>query len=158
MPAQACAAGRAVRGGPHAAPHRTLHAVTVSANLAVVAVASFAWNAVVHGSRGDREWLRVGEQGGVLQSVDVEGSLAPDSRWQSSRFLELEQYMLKFLTGALPPVPHALGLCLNASTGAWQSPGVAGLDKSSMLCFLRCCTPIPVASQPPHRTACMLLH
>lgn len=41
-----------------------------------------------------------GEQGGVLQSVDVEASLSPDARWQASRFLALEQYMLKFLTGA----------------------------------------------------------
>lgn len=41
----------------------------------------------------------VGEQGGVLQSVDVEASLSPDARWQASRFLELEQYMLRFLTG-----------------------------------------------------------
>eukprot|EP00892_Ulva_mutabilis_P005497 jgi/Ulvmu1/3319/UM155_0002.1 len=41
-----------------------------------------------------------GEQGGVLQSVDVEGSLSPDARWQASRFLALEQYMLRFLTGS----------------------------------------------------------
>lgn len=37
--------------------------------------------------------------GGVLQSVDVEEVLGPDERWQNSRFLELERFMLRFLTG-----------------------------------------------------------
>ena len=41
-----------------------------------------------------------GQQGGVLQSVDVEEVLGPDERWQRSKFLELERYMLRFLTGA----------------------------------------------------------
>lgn len=39
-------------------------------------------------------------QGGVLQSVDVAEVLGPDERWQSSKFLELERFMLGFLTGA----------------------------------------------------------
>ena len=39
------------------------------------------------------------EQHGVLQSLDVESKLEPDTQWQASRFLDLEKYMLDFLTG-----------------------------------------------------------
>jgi hypothetical protein len=52
-----------------------------------------------------------GEHGGVLQSVDVAEVLAPDERWRSSKFLELERFMLRFLTGMLLPRICASQLC-----------------------------------------------
>jgi hypothetical protein len=41
------------------------------------------------------------DHGEVLQPVDVAARLEPDQRWQASRFLDLEKYMLNFLTGAI---------------------------------------------------------